>query len=124
MATLARGQWADVKVKIIGGALAGKTAGMLVKVEECSATFPRCACTTPRSAAPTPWPSWPGEPGFTGDFAEYIAQKFPTSMAADFAVLEAGIVSEETYVEQGLYWESGIIRSSSTSSRSTSPTWR
>ena len=28
-------------------------------------------------------------------------------MAADFAILEAGIVSEETYVEQGLYWETG-----------------
>ena len=36
-----------------------------------------------------------------------MAQKFPTSTAADFAVLEAGVVSEETYVEQGLYWETG-----------------
>ena len=53
------------------------------------------------------WPGWSGEPGFTGDFAEYVAQKFPTSTAADFAILEAGIVSEETYVEQGLYWETG-----------------
>ena len=32
-------------------------------------------------------------------------QNFPSSQAADFAVLEAGIVSEDTYVEQGLYWE-------------------
>ena len=31
---LAEGEWADVKVKIHGGALDGKTAGMLVKVEE------------------------------------------------------------------------------------------
>ncbi len=30
-------------------------------------------------------------------------RRFPSSTAADFAVLEAGIVSEETYVEQGLY---------------------
>ena len=36
-----------------------------------------------------------------------MAQKFPTSTAADFAILEAGIVSEETYVQQGLYWETG-----------------
>ena len=28
-------------------------------------------------------------------------------MAADFAIIESGIVSEETYVEQGLYWETG-----------------
>ena len=50
---------------------------------------------------------WPGEPGFEGDFAEFVAQRFPSSQAGDFAVLEAGIVSEETYVEQGLYWETG-----------------
>jgi 2',3'-cyclic-nucleotide 2'-phosphodiesterase (5'-nucleotidase family) len=51
------------------------------------------------------WPSWEGEPGFTGDFEDYVAENFPSSQAGDFAVLEAGIVSEETYVEQGLYWE-------------------
>ena len=50
------------------------------------------------------WAAWPGEPGFTGDFAEYLAQTFPTATAADFAIVEAGIVSEETYVQQGLYW--------------------
>jgi hypothetical protein len=55
-----------------------------------------------------------GEPGFTGDFAEFVAQRFPTSTAGDFAVLEAGIVSEETYVEQGLYWERLITHCSST----------
>ena len=36
-----------------------------------------------------------------------MAERFPSSQAGDFAVLEAGIVSEETYVEQGLYWETG-----------------
>ena len=51
------------------------------------------------------WPTWPGEPGFTGTFDEYLAQTFPSSTAADFAVLESGVVSEETYVEQGLKWE-------------------
>ena len=44
---------------------------------------------------------------FTGSFEEFLAQRFPTSTAADFAVLEAGVVSEETYVEQGLYWATG-----------------
>ena len=52
------------------------------------------------------WPTWEGDQGFTApDFDEFIAQKFATSTAADFAILEAGIVSEETYVQQGLYWE-------------------
>lgn len=108
VAKLKRGQWGDVKVKVIGGALDGKTAGLLLKVEELKGdlSMVRLYHTSVTRANAT-WPTWAGEPGFTGDFAEYVAQKFPTSMAADFAVLEAGIVSEETYVEQGLYWETG-----------------
>ncbi len=114
VATLGRGQWGDVKVKINGGALDGLTAGMLVEVEQLSSDLSQVRLYhTSVTRANASWPTWPGEPGFSGDFAEYIAQKFPTSMAADFAVLEAGIVSEETYVRQGLYWENGhhpIIR--------------
>ena len=41
----------------------------------------------------------------TGTFEDFVAEQFPSSQAGDFAVLEAGIVSEETYIEQGLYWE-------------------
>ena len=36
---------------------------------------------------------------------DFVAERFPSSQAGDFAVLEAGIVSEETYIEQGEYWE-------------------
>jgi 2',3'-cyclic-nucleotide 2'-phosphodiesterase (5'-nucleotidase family) len=108
VATLRRGQWGDVKVKIVDGALAGKTAGLLLKVEELAGDLTKVRLYhTSVSRANASWPTWPGESGFTGDFAEYVAQTFPTSMAADFAVLESGIVSEETYVEQGLYWETG-----------------
>ncbi len=107
VATLARGQWGDVKVKIVGGALNGQTAGMLVKVEELTGDLSKVRLFhTSVSRANASWVGW-SEPGFSGDFAEYLAQKFPTSTAADFAVLESGIVSEETYVEQGLYWETG-----------------
>ena len=81
-----KGQWADVKVTIIGGALDGKTAGMLVKVEELTKDLSRVRLFhTSVSRAIASWPSWPGEPGFTGEFDEYLAQKFPTSTAADFA---------------------------------------
>jgi 2',3'-cyclic-nucleotide 2'-phosphodiesterase (5'-nucleotidase family) len=105
---LKEGQWADVKVKIIGGPLDGQTAGMLVKVEELARDLSRVRLFhTSVSRAIASWPTWPGEPGFTGDFAEYLAQKFPTSTAADFAILEAGVTSEETYVQQGLYWSTG-----------------
>jgi 2',3'-cyclic-nucleotide 2'-phosphodiesterase (5'-nucleotidase family) len=110
VATLAKGQLADVKVKIVGGALDGKTAGMLVKVEQLTGDLSQVRLFhTSVSRAIASWPTWPGEPGFTGDFAEYLAQTFPTSTAADFAVLESGVVSEETYVQQGLYWQTGHI---------------
>ncbi len=36
VADLKKGQWGDVKVKLVGGTLEGKTAGFLVKVEELS----------------------------------------------------------------------------------------
>jgi len=106
--TLAQGQWADVKVTIVGGSLAGKTAGMLVKVEELTPDLSRVRLFhTSVARARATWPTWPGEPGFSGDFAEYLAQTFPSSTAADYAVLEAGVVSEETYAQQGMYWATG-----------------
>jgi len=107
---LKKGDWADVKVTIQGGSSAGLTAGMLVKVEELTPDLSRVRLFhTSVSRAIASWPSWPGEAGFSGDFAEYLAQKFPTSTAADYAILEAGITSEETYVEQGLYWKTGHL---------------
>jgi 2',3'-cyclic-nucleotide 2'-phosphodiesterase (5'-nucleotidase family) len=104
---LAKGQWADVKVKLQGGSLDGRTAGMLVKVEELTKDLSRVRLFhTSVSRAIASWPTWPGEPGFTA-FDEFLAAKFPTSTAADFAILEAGVTSEETYVQQGLYWSTG-----------------
>jgi 2',3'-cyclic-nucleotide 2'-phosphodiesterase (5'-nucleotidase family) len=106
VADLSNNQWADVKVQIIGGAQEGLTAGMYIKVETLSPDLSQVRLFhTSVSRAIVSWPTWPGERGFSGDFAEYVAKKFATSTAADFAVLEAGIVSEDTYVEQGLFWE-------------------
>ncbi len=108
--TLRKGEWADVKVKISGGALDGKTAGMLVKVEELTGDLSRVRLFhTSVSRAIASWPTWGGAPGFPAatDFDEFLAQKFPTSTAADFAILEAGVTSEDTYVQQGLYWATG-----------------
>jgi hypothetical protein len=104
---LREGEWADVKVTIQGGSLAGKTAGFLVKVETLSPDLSMVRLFhTSVSRAIASWPTWPGEDGYT-DFDEFLAAEFPTSTAADFAVLESGIVSEDTYVEQGLYWSTG-----------------
>ena len=107
VADLREGQWADVKVTIQDSSpLNGKTGGMLVKVERLTRDLSevRLFHTSVTRAIAT-WPTWPGEPRFTGDFEDFVAEEFPSSQAADFAVLEAGIVSEDTYVEQGLYWE-------------------
>lgn len=107
---LGKGEWADVKVTIVGGTSAGLTAGFLVKVEELTADLSRVRLFhTSAARANARWAGWPGEPGFSGDFAEYLAQTFPSSTAGDFAVLEAGIVSEETYIEQGEYWSTAHI---------------
>ena len=108
VADLREGEWADVKVEVIGGALEGKTAAFLVKVERLASDLSQVRLFhTSVTRANASWPNWPGEPGFTGSFEDFVAERFPSSQAGDFAVLEAGIVSEETYVEQGLYWETG-----------------
>ncbi len=109
MADLAKGEWADVKVSIIGGSYAGLTAGFLVKVEEMTADLSHVRLFhTSVARAIASWPGWLGEAGFTGDFAEYIAQKFPSSTSADYAILESGIVSEDTYVEPGALLEKAV----------------
>ena len=101
---LAEGEWADVKVKIVGGALEGKTAAFLIKVETLAPDLSKVRLFhTSVTRAIAIWPSWPGEQGYT-NFEDFVADKFPSSQAGDFAVLETGIVSEDTYVEQGDYW--------------------
>lgn len=105
---LRQGQWADVKVTIVGGALAGRTAGFLVKAETLAPDLSRVRLFhTSAARANATWAAWPGDPSYptATDFEEYLAQRFPSSTAADYAVIEAGIVSEDTYVEQGLYFE-------------------
>jgi 2',3'-cyclic-nucleotide 2'-phosphodiesterase (5'-nucleotidase family) len=106
VADLREGQLADVKVVVQGGTLAGKTAAFLVKVEKLSKDLSQVRLFhTSVTRAVATWPTWPGEPGFTGDFEDYVAATFPSSQAGDFAVVESGIVSEETYMDQALYWE-------------------
>jgi predicted AlkP superfamily pyrophosphatase or phosphodiesterase len=104
---LREGQIADVKVTIHdGGSLEGKTGAMLVKVERLAPDLSQVRLFhTSVTRAIATWPAWPGEPGFTGSFEDFVAERFPSSQAGDFAVLEAGIVSEETYIQQQQYWE-------------------
>ncbi len=103
---LREGEIADVKVTIQGSDLDRKTGAMLVKVERLASDLSQVRLFhTSVTRAIATWPTWPGEPGFTGTFEDFVAERFPSSQAGDFAVIESGIVSEETYEQQELYWE-------------------
>ncbi len=96
VADLTEGQWAEIKLSIIGGRDDGKTAGMYVKLLRLSddaSQFRLYHTSVQRINAEPP------------ELEDYLAENFPTTIAADFAPLEAGIVDEDTYVEQGLMWE-------------------
>ncbi|HLE13747.1 MAG TPA: alkaline phosphatase family protein, partial [Anaerolineales bacterium] len=100
-ANLGVGDWVDIR--LVGadgliGARAGQTAGFYVKLislagdlsgfklyfTSVTRAIANCACDP--------------------NFESTLVDMFPTSTAADFAPLEAGIIDEDTYVEQGLKW--------------------
>lgn len=103
-ANLAVDDWQDVRLEGADGLIgdrAGQTAGFYVKLiglegsagtidsfklyfTSVSRAIATCACDP--------------------NFESTIVDQFPTSTAADFAPLEAGIVDEDTYVQQGLLW--------------------
>lgn len=103
-ANLGVGDWVDVR--LIGadgliGARAGQTAGFYVKLINVAgsagsvSSFKLYFTSVSRAIATC---------GCDPNFESTLVDQFPTSTAADFAVLEAGIVDEDTYVEQGLMW--------------------
>jgi 2',3'-cyclic-nucleotide 2'-phosphodiesterase (5'-nucleotidase family) len=42
---------------------------------------------------------------YSGDFEDDLNRLFPSSTAADYAIIESGLVDAETYIEQGLMWK-------------------
>lgn len=104
VADLTLGEWADAKVTLFSGFFAGRTGGFYMKLIDLSAdaeTF-RLYFTSVQRANATY--NQLGAAGSTA-FEETLNREFPTSTAADFAPLEAGIVDEDTYIEQGLMWK-------------------
>ena len=101
-ADLEAGEWADMKVKLIG-ARAGQTAGFYVKAIELAPDLSKFRLYFTSIARVNA--TYNGWPAGSATFEETLALDFPTSTAADFAPLEAGIVDEDTYVEQGLKWK-------------------
>jgi Type I phosphodiesterase / nucleotide pyrophosphatase len=102
-ATLLRGQWADVKVTIASGTFVGKTAGLLLKVIDITPDLSKFRLYFTSAARANATYNALGPTG-SADFEEKLNHDFPSSTAADFAPLEALIIDEDTYAEQGLKW--------------------
>ncbi|HKY55920.1 MAG TPA: 5'-nucleotidase C-terminal domain-containing protein, partial [Anaerolineales bacterium] len=104
VADLTQGQWADAKVTLVSGTFAGRTGGFYIKLIDLSADAEmfRIYFTSVQRANATY--NKLGSAGSTA-FEETLNKEFPTSTAADFAPLEAGIVDEDTYIQQGLMWK-------------------
>jgi len=104
VADLTQGEWADAKVTLASGTFAGRTGGFYVKAIDLTGDLSkfRLYFTSVQRANATY--NALGPAGST-DFEETLNRDFPTSTAADFAPMEAGIVDEDTYVEQGLMWK-------------------
>jgi 2',3'-cyclic-nucleotide 2'-phosphodiesterase (5'-nucleotidase family)/predicted AlkP superfamily phosphohydrolase/phosphomutase len=104
VADLAQGEWADAKVTLVSGTFAGKTGGFYVKAIDLNADLSKFRLYFTSVQRATATYNALGPAG-SADFEEKLNADFPTSTAADFAPMEAGIVDEDTYVEQGLMWK-------------------
>jgi 2',3'-cyclic-nucleotide 2'-phosphodiesterase (5'-nucleotidase family)/predicted AlkP superfamily phosphohydrolase/phosphomutase len=103
-ANLAQDEWADAKVTLASGPLAGRTAGFYMKLIDLTPDLSRFRLYFTSVQRANASYNALGAAG-SADFEETLNRDFPTSTAADFAPLEAGIVDEDTYVEQGLMWK-------------------
>jgi 2',3'-cyclic-nucleotide 2'-phosphodiesterase (5'-nucleotidase family)/predicted AlkP superfamily phosphohydrolase/phosphomutase len=108
VANLARGDWADAKLKLVSGSLSGRTAGFYAKLIDLNSDASRFRIYFTSVQRVNATYNALGPAG-SDAFAETLAADFPTSTAADFAPLEALIVDEDTYVEQGLMWKDSIF---------------
>ena len=102
---LAVGDFKEVKLRGADGligARAGQTAGFYVKLITLAGDLSRFKLyftSVERLIATCGLPACAALPG--GSLENYLADNLPTYVAADFAPLEARIIDEDTYVEQG-----------------------
>jgi 2',3'-cyclic-nucleotide 2'-phosphodiesterase (5'-nucleotidase family) len=103
--TLGVGDFKEIKLKGADGligARAGQTAGFYTKLISLApdlSSFKLYFTSIERLIATCSTPACAALPG--GSLESYLADNFPTAIAADFAPLEARIIDEDTYVEQG-----------------------
>ena len=104
--SLAVGDFEEIKLRGADGligARAGQTAGFYTKLISLApdlSSFKLYFTSVERVIATCGTPACAALPG--GGLESYLADNLPTAIAADFAPLEARIIDEETYVEQGL----------------------
>jgi 2',3'-cyclic-nucleotide 2'-phosphodiesterase (5'-nucleotidase family) len=103
VADLAQGEWADIKVTLTG-ARAGQTAGFYMKAIEIAGDLSKFRIYFASIARANASYNALGS-GPSAAFEETLNHDFPSPTAGDFAPLEAGIVDEDTYAEQGLKWK-------------------
>ncbi len=100
VADLSQAEWADVKVELPGTG----TAGFYVKAVDLTPDLSKLRLYFTSITRVNATYNALGPAGSEA-FEETLASEFPTSTAADFAPLEAHIIDEDTYVEQGLMWK-------------------
>jgi 2',3'-cyclic-nucleotide 2'-phosphodiesterase (5'-nucleotidase family) len=104
-ADLAQGDFDEIKLMGADGligARAGQTAGFYTKLITLSpdlSSFKLYFTSVQRVIATCGIPACAALPG--GSLENYIADNLPTAIDADFAPLEARIIDEDTYVQQG-----------------------
>jgi 2',3'-cyclic-nucleotide 2'-phosphodiesterase (5'-nucleotidase family) len=102
---LAVGDFKEIKLRGADGligARAGQTAGFYVKLISLAgnlSSFKLYFTSVERIIATCGTPACAALPG--GNLENYLADSFPTYISADFAPLEARIIDEDTYVQQG-----------------------
>ena len=102
---LAVGDFKEIKLTGtdgLTGSRAGQTAGFYVKLISLApdlSSFKLYFTSVERVIATCGLAACAALPG--GSLEEYLANAFPTFISADFAPLEARIIDEETYVQQG-----------------------
>jgi 2',3'-cyclic-nucleotide 2'-phosphodiesterase (5'-nucleotidase family) len=102
VANLRAGEWAEAKVTLTGGRV-GQTAGFFLKLIDLTPDLSQLRLYFTSISRVNATYNALGMAG-SAAFEETLARDFPTSTAADFAPLEALLVDEDTYVEQGLMW--------------------
>ena len=104
-ADLAVGDFKEIKLRGADGligARAGQTAGFYTKLVTLSpdaSSFKLYFTSVQRVIATCTTPACAALPG--GSLESYLADNMPTFISADFAPLEARVIDEDTYVQQG-----------------------